>query len=241
VGADGSVCFYDGATMGLRRRIPNAHGSTGVYSCSWDCPGACLLTCGADGWARLHNGRTGRGLGGRDLARLSLGNKGTATAGGAGAGAGAGAPAGSMQLGCAFVKGDVPVSVGYGRQIAILLPLLPPRDEDGVDVDVNVDIDVNVDCGGGGDPAGPSPTFVVTGHRAPISAMALGARRRRGNYAVYMADTDGVIVEWDGPSGRARGRVVPAAEGAVGSGWGGEARTAVAHPPRQGGSTPALP
>jgi len=51
--------------------------------------------------------------------------------------------------------------------------------------------------------------------------MALGARRGRGDYAVYTADTDGVVVEWDGPCGRARGRVVPAAEGAVGGGGGG--------------------
>jgi hypothetical protein len=39
---------------------------------------------------------------------------------GAGAGAGVGVPAGLMQLGCAFVKGGVPVSVGYDGQIAIL-------------------------------------------------------------------------------------------------------------------------
>jgi hypothetical protein len=29
VGADGSVCFYNGATMGLWRRVPNPHGGSG--------------------------------------------------------------------------------------------------------------------------------------------------------------------------------------------------------------------
>ncbi len=36
VGTDGSVCFHNSATMELRRRVANAHGSSSVYSCSWD-------------------------------------------------------------------------------------------------------------------------------------------------------------------------------------------------------------
>ncbi len=33
VGTNRLVCFYDGATMELRRRVANAHGSSSVYSC----------------------------------------------------------------------------------------------------------------------------------------------------------------------------------------------------------------
>ncbi len=93
----------------------------------------------------------------------------------------------------------LPVSVGHDGQI----PILP------------LDDDANA--------ASSSPISVVTGHRAPISAMALvvGAGRGRGEEgrAVYTADTDGIVVEWDGRSGRARGRVVPVADDDVGGGW----------------------
>jgi WD40 repeat protein len=51
LGTDGSVCFYDGATMELRRRVANAHSSSSVYSCSWDRSGLRLLMYGADGCA----------------------------------------------------------------------------------------------------------------------------------------------------------------------------------------------
>jgi len=207
VGTDGSVCFYDGGTMELRRRVENAHGNSSVYSCAWDRDGNRLLTCGADGCARLYDGATGRRVREWDLKPPSSRNGG---AGGAtAAGSGAGVPAGSMQLGCAFAKGNVPVSVGHDGQIAIL-PLGGDDDDD--------------------DDASSYPISVVTGHRAPISAMALvvvggGAGRGRGeDYAVYTADTDGVVVEWDGRSGMARGRVVPAVDGDgddVGGGGGG--------------------
>ena len=193
VGTDGSVCFYDGKTMELRRKVERAHGDSSVYSCAWDRDGSTLLTCGADGFARLYDGMTGREVREWDLKSPSL------RGGAAGPGPGPGVPAGSMQLGCAFVKGNVPVSVGHDGQIAIL-----PLDDDA-------------------DAASSSPISVVTGHRAPISAMALvvgaGPRGEEGR-AVYTADTDGVVVEWDGRSGRARGRVVSAADDDVGGGSG---------------------
>jgi hypothetical protein len=51
--------------------------------------------------------------------------------GGRGGNCGGGSgPAKLMQLGCAFVKGDMPVLVGYDGQIAILPQLLPPKDYD---------------------------------------------------------------------------------------------------------------
>ncbi len=96
----------------------------------------------------MHDGWTGRRLGGWDLARSSSRNGGEC--GGTTAGAGAGVPAGLMQLGCAFIKGDVPVSVGYNGQIAILPQLLPPKDDDD-------------DDGGGDPPARDNVTLYVGG------------------------------------------------------------------------------
>ncbi len=132
VGTNGLVCFYDGMTMECGRRVAHAHGSLSMYSCSWDCSGLHLLTCGADRCARLHYGWTGRGLGGWDLARLSSRN-----GGGCGettGGVGAGVPAGSMHLWCTFVKGDVPVLTMTTTAVATLPPRTTPPCMSGVTI-----------------------------------------------------------------------------------------------------------
>jgi hypothetical protein len=49
----------------------------------------------------------------------------------AGARAATGVPAGLIQLGCAFVKGGMPMLLGYNVQIAILAQLPPPKDNGG--------------------------------------------------------------------------------------------------------------
>lgn len=159
VGTDGAACVYDGKTLELTSKAERLHRSS-AFSCCWSRDGTRLLTCGADGHARLVD-RDGRLLREWNVAEILGGKAG-----------GSKVPTGAMQLGCAFVKGDVPVSVGYNGQIAVL-PL-----EDGKE-----------------------PT-VITGHQAPIAAMEFG----RGN-CIYTADTDGVIVKWDGDTGRAVGRV----------------------------------
>ena len=163
VGTDGAACVYDGRTLGLQTKKERLHRSS-CYSCCWSRDGTGLLTCGADGYARLVD-RAGGVLKEWNVAGM-LGGGGSAGEGSSKV------PTGAMQLGCAFVKGGVPVSVGYNGQIAVL-PL-----EDG-----------------------RAPT-VITGHQAPIAAMEFG-----GGSCIYTADTDGVIVQWDGDTGRAAGRV----------------------------------
>ncbi|KAL3827322.1 hypothetical protein ACHAXA_005068 [Cyclostephanos tholiformis] len=181
-GTDGSVCIYDGGTMKSTIRLIRAHDSS-VYSCSWDRSGNRLLTCGADGYARLYDGNTGTKVREWDVASSSSysggGGRTTTTTTGKDDGSSStmrGMSVAAMQLGCTFIKGNVPISVGYDGQIAVLSPL----DDDG-------------------------PIVFITGHQAPISAMTFGAP---GDDTVYTADTDGVIVEWDVSTGRARGRVV---------------------------------
>ncbi|KAL3782567.1 hypothetical protein ACHAW5_004875 [Stephanodiscus triporus] len=180
VGTDGSVCLYDGGTLAPIVRTARVHDSS-VYSCAWDRSGGSLLTCGADGYARLVDGRDGRVVREWDVASSSTIVSGgeRSWGGGGGRSSGAPVPAGAMQLGCAFVKGNVPVSAGFDGHIAILRP----------------------ESSTGGD--GSSPR-VITGHQAPISAMTFGVP---GGDTIYTSDTDGVIVEWDGTTGRARGRV----------------------------------
>jgi len=51
---------------------------------------------------------------------------------------------------------------------------------------------------------GANEPRIITGHQAPISAMTFGST---GTNTLYTADTDGVIVEWDGATGASRGRV----------------------------------
>ena len=160
VGTDGGACVYDGKTLELRTKRERLHRSS-AFSCCWSRDGTRLLTCGADGFTRLVD-REGELLREWNVAEILGGC----------AGGSSKVPTGAMQLGCAFIKGDVPVSVGYNGQIAVL-PL-----EDGKEA------------------------TVITGHQSPIAAMEFG----KGN-CIYTADTDGVIVKWDGDTGKAVGRV----------------------------------
>lgn len=174
VGTDGSVCFYEGKGMGLITKIEKVHKSS-IFSCAWNRSGSHLLTCGADGYVRLLDGNAGSIVHEWDVATEQLAGQ---------EASGSSVPKGAMQLGCTFIKGDVPVSVGYNGQITIL----PLPSSVGIE-----------SCASGID----KPT-ILTGHQAPISAMTFGAL---GSNTLYTADTDGVIVEWDGATGEAKGRV----------------------------------
>merc|ERR1719416_316045 len=99
-------------------------------------------------------------------------------------------PMGAMLLSCSFLKGDVPVSVGYNGQIVVL--------NGGIDKPI-----------GTSDTTSTSKPLVITGHQAPISAMTFGTP---GSNTIYTSDTDGIIVEWDGATGEAKGRVSNADE-----------------------------
>jgi WD40 repeat protein len=56
VGTDGSVIFYEGKTMSLIKKVEKVHSSS-VFGCAWNKSGEYVLTCGADGYARLLDGR----------------------------------------------------------------------------------------------------------------------------------------------------------------------------------------
>ena len=181
VGTDGNVCFYDGKSMGLMVKLTAVHKSS-IFSCAWNRSGSHLLTCGADGYVRLLDGKAGVIVYEWDAVaaqqQQSSGDKSDVV------------PIGAMQLGCTFIKGDVPISIGYNGQIAVL----PVPSSLGVSSNVT---NLENPC-------------IITGHQAPISAMAVG---KPGSNRIYTADTDGVIVEWDGASGQARGRITSADEG----------------------------
>ncbi len=184
VGTDGNVCFYDGKSMGLIVKLLAVHKSS-IFSCAWNRSGSHLLTCGADGYVRLLEGKAGVIVYEWDVAAAQLqqqqqysGEKSDVV------------PIGAMQLGCTFIKGDVPISIGFNGQIAVL--------------------SVPSSLGVASNATNLENPCIITGHQAPISAMAFG---KPGSNTIYTADTDGVIVEWDGASGQARGRITSADEG----------------------------
>ena len=175
IGTDGSVIFYEGKGMSLIKRIEKVHSSS-VFGCAWNRTGEYVLTCGADGYARLLDGRAGDSIGSVvyewNVAEIQLGKSCEKV------------PVGAMQLGCAFIKGDIPISVGYNGQI-VVLPL--PS---------SLHLASSASC--------RSEPMIITGHQAPISAMTFG---KPGNNTIYTADTDGIIIEWNGSTGVAKGRV----------------------------------
>jgi len=184
VGTDGSVCFYEGKGMALIKKCEKVHKSS-IFSCAWNSSGTHLLTCGADGYARLIDAASGEIVHEWDVA--SVQQEWVVVQGGATKAEKV--PVGAMQLGCAFIKSDVPISIGFNGQIAVL----PLPSSVGVASTAN----------------SLEKSLVITGHQAPISAMSFGTA---GPNTIYTADTDGVIVEWDGATGKAKGRVSNANE-----------------------------
>lgn len=173
VGTDGNVCFYDGKDMQLMKKVEKVHKSS-IYSCAWNRDGTHLLTCGADGFARLIEATSGEVVHEWDVASVQLGEEQSSSK----------VPMGAMLLGCTFVKGNIPIAVGFNGQMVVL------------SVPASLGLSSSADC--------IDKPIVITGHQAPISAMTFG---RRGTNTIYTADTDGVIVEWDGSSGTPKGRV----------------------------------
>jgi WD40 repeat protein len=190
VGTDGNVVFYEGKQMCLIKKVEGVHSSS-VFGCAWNKSGEYVLTCGADGYARLLDGRVhndnetlGKVLCEWNVAEILVSTQ------SCGEGKRDKVPMGAMQLGCAFIKGDVPVSVGYNGLI-VVLPL--PSSLNHLPFDTKLE-----------------EPFVITGHQAPISAMTFGAP---GTNTIYTADTDGIIIEWNGSTGVANGRVVASNHG----------------------------
>lgn len=168
VGTDKTVAFYDGNTLELLAKMENVH-TASIYSCAFNHNGTQLLTCAADGTAKLIQIDANTQDSGSppsfqfqvsktwDIAHYQSRGNDTNT--------GKKVPLGGMVMGCAFVHGDanIPVAVAYNGHICIL-----SKDDEIV-------------------------KSTKTGHQAPISSLAMNHSIGR----MYTCDSDGVIVEWD--------------------------------------------
>ena len=133
VGTDKSVCFYEGKNMELVQRMEAVHKAS-IYACAWNGSGDLLLTCSADGTAKLISSTDFKVVQNWDVVREVCGDGTTKV------------PQGMMLMGCAFVRGNVPVAVSMNGHITIL-PMSTS--------------------------ATPTRMEFLTGHQSPISSMAL--------------------------------------------------------------------
>ena len=138
VGTDRSICLYDGKTLKKITRLEGVHSAT-IYSCAWSGDDKTVMTASGDGTCKLFE-VTDTSL--KEVhtwkpAEFQLGQ------------AYEKVPVGGNQVGCAFVKGDIPVCVGLNGQISIL----PKKGENG-------------------------SISVLTGHAAPIGAFCLDAANK---------------------------------------------------------------
>lgn len=165
VGADKSVVVYDGKTGDMLAILEHAHAAS-IYACAWSSNDRFLLTCSADGKVKLlsveplevvHTWNVAED-GGQESDKV---------------------PLGGMQVGCTFVQGDVPVTVGLNGHISMLPK--PPMLESGND-----------------------SLEILTGHNAPIAGLAIGV-----NGVMYTGDTDGVVCEWSLATNKAIQRIQP--------------------------------
>jgi WD40 repeat protein len=144
VGSDKSLCLYEGKTFTLLTKLEHIHESS-IYTCAWSANDQYILTASADGTCKLleYSGTVDTPLitvkhSWNVASALQEARGVTPTP--------QKVPVGAMQLGCAFVNGETPVSVSLNGQLAIL-PI--PGSEDKIKI--------------------------VTGHAAPIASMAVSS------------------------------------------------------------------
>ena len=118
-GSDKMVCLYDGKTMALVSKLEHVHGGT-VYSCAWNSTGTHILTCSADGLAKLLTVEPLEVVHEWNVIELLTGSSPESV------------PIGGMLVGCTFVKGDIPVCVSINGEISLLSkpPMLTSGIED---------------------------------------------------------------------------------------------------------------
>mmetsp|Transcript_18762 Transcript_18762/g.37640 ORF Transcript_18762/g.37640 Transcript_18762/m.37640 type:complete len:680 (+) Transcript_18762:105-2144(+) len=133
VSTDRSIVLYEGKTFKKITRLEGVHTAT-IYSCAWSADDKTVMTASGDGTCKLfevtdtsltevHTWKPAEFQLGKPFEKV---------------------PVGGNQVGCAFVKGDIPVCVGLNGQISIL----PKK-------------------GASGD------ISVLTGHAAPIGAFGM--------------------------------------------------------------------
>lgn len=165
VGSDKTVAIYDGTTGANIAVLQNAHAAS-IYACAWSSNDHFLLTCSADGTVKLLS-----------IEPLSVVHIWNVALLGNGGNKFDKVPIGGMQVGCAFVHGDVPLCVGLNGNITILPK--PPMLESGMD-----------------------SLETLTGHNAPIAGLAVGA-----DGMLYTGDTDGLLCQWNLTTGKATKRI----------------------------------
>ena len=109
VGTDKAVVFYDGKTMEMIEKMDNVHAAS-IYSCAWSENGKELMTCSADGTAKLISVNGFQVVKTWNVAQYLSNSDSPLDK----------IPLGGMMIGCAFVQGDVPVVIALNGKIVIL-------------------------------------------------------------------------------------------------------------------------
>jgi len=136
VGADRSICTYDGKTLQFLFRLEHVHAAT-IYAVAWSANDATVLTASGDGTCKLLSvdaDGTLKEIHTYKPAQAQVGKIPFEKV-----------PVGGVQVGCTFVKGNIPVSVGLNGQLCIL----PAAD----DTDASIQI--------------------ITGHYAAVAGVAV--------------------------------------------------------------------
>lgn len=160
VSTDRSLCVYEGKTWAFLSKKEQIHSAT-IYGCAWASDNKHIMTAAGDGTCKLFvvkDEKTG------ELEEIHTwtpavtqnGNKAFDKI-----------PVGGGQLGCTFVKGSIPVSVGFNGQISIL-PMPGGSNE-------------------------KDPVKVITGHNCPASDLTVDHKRN----VFYTGDTDGILCKSD--------------------------------------------
>lgn len=141
VSTDRAICIYDGKTLELRSKVEQVHDAT-IYDVAWSSDGKYLMTASGDGTCKLFEFHAKEGTIQQvhvwKPAEFQYGKSFEKV------------PVGGIQLGCTFVAGTLPTSVGLNGQICLLPPLANPN----------------------------STIQVLTGHYATVDAVALDRSRK---------------------------------------------------------------
>lgn len=173
-GTDKSVCLYDGKTMESLGRMENVHKGS-IYACVWNSTDEILMTCGADGMTKLihvedrkivHEWNVAKYLGGEENVHFTK------------------VPIGGRQMSCAFLSGDIPISVAMNGCITILP--IPTTINIGPEVSLKSD---KID--------------ILPGHQCSVSSFCIN----QSNGIMYTGDSNGSICQWNVDSLLCLGRV----------------------------------
>jgi len=138
VSTDRSIVTYDGRSLEIKHKLDGVHTAT-IYDVAWSGDGGSVLTAAGDGTCKLFSVAADGNLTETKIWKPAEFQRGCAFDK---------VPVGGAQLGCAFVKGTCPVSVGLNGQICIL-----PTEESS------------------------DPIRVLTGHYAAIAGLAIDKQR----------------------------------------------------------------